>query len=134
VLVVSDSVGVTGSLPDSLNVTVAFPLTGQGRPPQTDVFAAQYTARLCLCERFAGTVAVPTHHSRPRRLARSCLVRLFHSQLSSGLCRRTRSPLVFLAGDWEPFPELEPKLRYIMDQCRRRRVEQHIQRTPAPAE
>src|SRR5580700_3756624 len=34
----------------------------------------------------------PTHHSRPRRLARSYLVRLFHSQLSSGLCRRTLSP------------------------------------------
>src|SRR5580700_9206795 len=37
---------------------------------------------------------VPTHHSRPRRLARSYLVRLFHSQLSSGLCRRTPSPLL----------------------------------------
>jgi hypothetical protein len=35
----------------------------------------------------------PTHHSRPRRLARSYLVRLSHSQLSSGLCRRTPSPL-----------------------------------------
>ena len=28
-----------------------------------------------------------THHSRPRRLARSYLVRLFHPLLSSGLCR-----------------------------------------------
>src|SRR5580700_10552119 len=35
----------------------------------------------------------PAHHSRPRRLARSYLVRLFHSQLSSGLCRRTLTPL-----------------------------------------
>ena len=33
--------------------------TGQGRPPQKDVFGAQYTARLCLCERFAWTVARP---------------------------------------------------------------------------
>src|SRR4051794_41898958 len=35
----------------------------------------------------------PTHHSRPRRLARSYLVRLFHSRLSSGLRRRTLTPL-----------------------------------------
>jgi hypothetical protein len=34
----------------------------------------------------------PAHHSRPRRLARSYLVRLFHSRLSSGLCRRTLTP------------------------------------------
>ena len=41
-----------------------------------------------------GQLPVPTHHSRPRRLARSYLVRLFHSRLSSGLCRRTPSPLI----------------------------------------
>jgi hypothetical protein len=41
------------------DITVAFPLSGQGRPPQRDDFGAQYTARLCLCERFAGTVARP---------------------------------------------------------------------------
>ena len=35
---------------------------------------------------------VPTHHSRPRRLAKSYLVRLFHSQLPPGFCRRTPSP------------------------------------------
>ena len=40
-----------------------------------------------------GQLPTPTHHSRPRRLARSYLVRLLHSQLSSGLCRRTLSPL-----------------------------------------
>jgi hypothetical protein len=57
--VVSDSVGVTGSLPNVLDITVAFPLSGQGRPPQRNVFGAQYTARLCLCERFAWTVARP---------------------------------------------------------------------------
>src|SRR5665213_3096740 len=34
-----------------------------------------------------------THHSRPRRLARSYLVRLFHSLLSSGLRRLTLTPL-----------------------------------------
>ena len=55
--VVSDSVGVTGSLPNALDITVAFPLSGQGRPPQKDDFGAQYTARLCLCERFAEAVA-----------------------------------------------------------------------------
>jgi hypothetical protein len=38
-------------------------------------------------------VFVPTHHSRPRRLARSYLVRLLHSRLSSGLCRRTLTPV-----------------------------------------
>jgi hypothetical protein len=37
----------------ALDAAVAFPLSGQGRPPQRDVFGAQYTARLCLCERFA---------------------------------------------------------------------------------
>jgi hypothetical protein len=57
--VVLVSVGVTGSLPDALDITIAFPLSGQGRPPQKDVFGAQYTARLCLCERFAWTVARP---------------------------------------------------------------------------
>ena len=34
-----------------------------------------------------------THHSRPRRLARSYLVRLFHSLPFSGLRRRTLTPL-----------------------------------------
>jgi hypothetical protein len=33
-----------------------------------------------------------THHSRPRRLARSCLVRLFHSLPFSGFRRRTLPP------------------------------------------
>jgi len=39
-----------------------------------------------------GWLPRPTHHSRPRRLARSYLVRLFHSQLSSGFRRRTLTP------------------------------------------
>jgi len=57
VRVVSDSVGVTSDLPLTFDITVAFPLSGQGRPPQKDVFGAQYTARLYLCERFALPVA-----------------------------------------------------------------------------
>jgi hypothetical protein len=44
-------------LPLSLDITVAFPLSEQGRPPHKDVFGAQYTARLYLCERFAVPVA-----------------------------------------------------------------------------
>ena len=35
-----------------------------------------------------------THHSRPRRLARSYLVRLFHSLPFSGFRRRTLTPLL----------------------------------------
>jgi hypothetical protein len=39
-------------------MTVAFPLAGKDRPPQTNMdFEAQYTARLCLCECFVATVA-----------------------------------------------------------------------------
>lgn len=52
-LVVLDSVGITSDLPETFDITIAFPLTGQGRPPQKNVFGAQYTARLYLCERFA---------------------------------------------------------------------------------
>jgi hypothetical protein len=38
---------------------------------------------------------VPTHYSRPRRLARSYVVLLFHTPLSSDVCRRT--PTLLLA-------------------------------------
>ena len=55
--VVSDSVGVAPDLPLTFDMTIAFPLSGQGRPPQKDVFGVQYTARLYLCERFAPPVA-----------------------------------------------------------------------------
>ena len=41
-------------------MNVAFPMSGQGRPPQRDVFGAQCTARLCFGERFAGQVARST--------------------------------------------------------------------------
>jgi hypothetical protein len=57
VLVVFDSVGEMPDLPLAFDITVAFPLSGQGRPPQMDVFGARYTARLYLCERFALPVA-----------------------------------------------------------------------------
>jgi len=43
------------------DMTIAFPLSGQGRPPQKDVFGAPYTARLYLCERFVMPVA--RHHA-----------------------------------------------------------------------
>jgi len=55
--VVSDSVGLMSDSPLSFDVTVAFPLSGRGRLPQNDVFGAQYTARLYLCERFVPPVA-----------------------------------------------------------------------------
>jgi hypothetical protein len=42
------------------DMTIAFPLSGQGRPPHKDVFGAQYTARLYLCERFDLPVARQT--------------------------------------------------------------------------
>lgn len=51
--VVFDSVRVLSDLPLTFDMTLAFPLTGQGRPPHKDVFGARYTARLYLCERFA---------------------------------------------------------------------------------
>ena len=55
--VVSDSVGVTADSPLLFDMTIAFPLSGQGQPPQKDVFGAPYTARLYLCERFVLPVA-----------------------------------------------------------------------------
>ena len=57
VRVVSDSVGVTSDSPLSFDVTVAFPLSRQGRPPQTVDLGAQYTARPFPCERFDLLVA-----------------------------------------------------------------------------
>lgn len=56
-LVVLDSVGVMPDLPLTFVMTIAFPLSGQGQPPQKDVFGAPYTARLYLCERFVPPVA-----------------------------------------------------------------------------
>ena len=54
---VLDSVGVISDSPLTFDMTIAFPLSGQGRPPHKDVFGAQYTARLYLCERFVLPVA-----------------------------------------------------------------------------
>ena len=56
--VVLDSVGVTSDSPRiTFDMTIAFPLSGSGRPPQKNVFGVQYTARLYLCERFVLPVA-----------------------------------------------------------------------------
>jgi len=44
-------------LPLTFVIIVAFPLSGQGRPPHRDVFGVQYTAQLYLCERFDALVA-----------------------------------------------------------------------------
>ena len=41
-------------------MTIAFPISRQGRPLHKGVFGAQYTARLYLCERFALPVEAPT--------------------------------------------------------------------------
>src|SRR5665213_4120382 len=57
VRMVSDSVGETSDSPFSFDITVAFPLSGQGRPPQRNGFGAQYTARSYLCERFELPIA-----------------------------------------------------------------------------
>ena len=57
VRVVSDSVGIMSDLPLMFVIIVAFPMSGQGRPPQRDVFGVQYKARLYLCERFDAQVA-----------------------------------------------------------------------------
>ncbi len=57
VRVVFDSVGLTSDSPLTFDISVAFPVTGQGRPPQITVFGAQYTARTFSCERFDWMVA-----------------------------------------------------------------------------
>jgi len=95
-------VGLTSDSPLSFDITVAFPLSGQGRPPQKDALLQENTVEFntqpgCTSvnasrRKLPGT----THHSRPRRLARSYLVRLFHSLPLSGLRRRTLTPLVLL--------------------------------------
>ena len=57
VRVVWGFVGLTSDSPLTLDISVAFPVTGQGRPPQRTVFGAQYIARTFPCERFDGMVA-----------------------------------------------------------------------------
>ncbi len=55
--VVLDAVEVTSDSPFTFDITVAFPLTQQGRPSQRTDFGAQYTAWSFPCQRFALTVA-----------------------------------------------------------------------------
>ncbi len=90
--VVSDSVGFASDLPLAFDMTIAFPVSGSGRPPKV-VFSESNTLPGCASVN-ASPRRLPnaTHHSRPRRLARSCLVRLFHSLPFSGLRRRTLTP------------------------------------------
>jgi hypothetical protein len=57
VRVVWGFVGLTSDSPLTFDIRVAFPVSGQGRPPQRNVFGAQYTARTFSCERFDGMVA-----------------------------------------------------------------------------
>jgi len=66
VRVVYDSVGATSNSPLTFDTAVAFPLSGQGRPPQKDVFGVQTTARLCLCERFATAITRAPRITRGR--------------------------------------------------------------------
>jgi hypothetical protein len=54
-------VGVTSDSPLSFDITIAFLLTQQGRPPHRNDFGAQYTARSFPCERF--DMAVAQHHA-----------------------------------------------------------------------
>ena len=57
VRVVWGFVGLPSDSPLTFDIRVAFPVTGQGRPPQRTVFGAQYTARTFPCERFDWMVA-----------------------------------------------------------------------------
>lgn len=57
--VVFDSVGGMSDLPLTFDISIAFPILQEGRPPNLKLFGAQYTAWLCLCERF--TVQVARH-------------------------------------------------------------------------
>ncbi len=82
-------------------IIVAFPLSGQRRPPQIHAPKAGNTVEF---NTQPGSTSVnasmrklpdASHHSTPRRLARSYLVRLFHSRPFSGLRRRTLTPFLF---------------------------------------
>ena len=57
VRVVWGFVGLTSDSPLTFDISGAFPVTGQGRPPQRNIFGTQYTARTFLYERFDGMVA-----------------------------------------------------------------------------
>ncbi len=71
------------------------PVTGSGSATAEECFPEFNTPPGCTSVNASPRqLPADAHHSRPRRLARSYLVRLFHSLLSPGLCRRTPSRLV----------------------------------------
>ncbi len=63
VLVVPDSVGETSNPAMIARHHCCLPCDGSGRPPQKNVFGVQYTARLCLCERFRAGGSARRHAS-----------------------------------------------------------------------
>ena len=57
--VIWNSVGLTSNTPWTFDIRFPLHLTGQGRPPQRNIFGAQYTARSSPCELFDGRFAHP---------------------------------------------------------------------------
>ena len=96
--VVLDSVQATSNSPFTLNVTVAFPLTQQGRPRRELISELNTQPGLSPVNASMSGLPHTTHHSGPRRLAKSYLVRNLHSLQSSGLCWRTVSPWSSIPG------------------------------------
>ena len=93
VRVVSDSVRAASDSPVTSDIAVAFPVTGQGRPYKM-MFSELNTRPGCASVNASRRrLLAATHHSRPERLAKPYPVRLFHPRPSSGLRRRTLSPL-----------------------------------------
>ena len=88
--VVLDSVGFISDLPLTFDMTVAFPVARLGRLPQTMRFSELNGQPGCYPVN-ASLIRLPvtTHHSGPKLMASLYFVRLFHSLLSCGLCRRS---------------------------------------------
>ena len=83
-LVVSDSVGFTSDSPLTYDMTAAFPVAREGRPPQTMRFSEFYTRPGCTpVNASPERLPVQTHHSGPKLMANLYFVRLFHSLLSN---------------------------------------------------
>ena len=83
-LVVSDSVGFTSDSPLTYDMTAAFPVAREGRPPQTMRFSEFYTRPGCTPVNASPERSpVQTHHSGPKLMANLYFVRLFHSLLSN---------------------------------------------------
>lgn len=83
-LVVSDSVGFTSDSPLTSDMTAAFPVAREGRPPQTMRFSEFYTRPGCTPVNASPERSpVQTHHSGPKLMANLYFVRLFHSLLSN---------------------------------------------------